>query len=366
MGRTNDIRLILSVCLFATFAISSQGQSQTRDSVAIAVSSPGAAMCNSRERLLRGKFRARFQQHHSKGGSIDSSFVDEVRCSFDFSQDFFRVERLPQTSQDANSTVKSLGAQQQQDFRTRIYIRNDEYSANWQPVTGIVDKKGPSEKPFAWDILRPFDPRLIGLFGFGGYTGKIFGKDDARVLLNHYANDPTETKDVSAEIVKLTWRHEDMRMSLWLDKSKRYSPVRLEHAYEKPKEFICDVGETSWKFVNDTWVPSDMFVEWRHGSDEAERLEGQFDWQSVNQEIVKSEFTIEGLNLPIGTVVRDGRAGPQFVERVIGRDGIAQVEHKPLSSNVFPLRIVMIIVTAAIIVVLALLVIRQRLRLGST
>ncbi len=246
-------------------------------------------MVDMRERMRTGVVRATgtILRNDSPDQSGGKSPV-EIYSVFDNPAGLFRFDL---------SSVKQID---NEDRAVRAkFVRTPKRTLRWRdpydPHRVIIDKV--NAKPSTMDIV--FDMRVTALTGPAGLQGVSMQTLDA--VCESLSNDVevTAVKE-DGQILQLdaqSVKSKFMTSSLWLDRSRGCTPVRVELHMGNARPYHS-ITEVSWIELSDTWVPSAFSMSNYRMGDLEDQLELAFSWESVNEVVDETLFTAESLGLP--------------------------------------------------------------------
>jgi hypothetical protein len=171
---------------------------------------------------------------------------------------------------------------------------------------------------------NPFDARAVGLMNLSHLSNETAFDPAWKYLQESKFIDAVEEKH---GVFRLDWltANDDLRVSLWIDEKKGFSPTRMEtylHVVEDgktPVDELLEICESTWIEVSGVWVPRSFRV--KHAGDTSPKDtslgEMTLDWEGVNQPINEKAFTVDGFTMPPGSVVIDNRLNvPIIIERI--------------------------------------------------
>ena len=244
-----------------------------------------------------------------------------IVSAFDVDRKVFRFDRTEsvqygQKSQEAAPLIVS---------RRSSYCRLADRSLEFEGTPSQFVNIRPLNAPVS-SHTSPFDVRLFGLMF---YTDIRRQTDVESVLKAHFGKSADALQSDENGNIVLTWSYQNhFKRKLWVDTLHGFTPVRHEIVKmvdpTAPQEVL--ISTTSWKLVDDSWVPVEASLE-QHlnvykGKEtigvHSEKYVFQILWANINKSISDRVFSIEGLDLPFGTVIVDRRADPAVLVRRVG------------------------------------------------
>ncbi len=306
-------------------------------------------MIDMRERLQTGivhstgsVFRAASNEQSANNGPV------EIYSAFDFPAGLFRFDL----------SYVQLVDSKYQTVRMK-FVRTPERTLIWgdyHPDRLIVDNV--DKKPSGMQLV--FDMRVLGLTGPAGLRGvnmqtldgvcKGFSKVEVAAVVEEGHNFRLDTQSLKNKYSKA---------SLWVDRTKGCTPVRLEMRSGNTKPYQS-VTEISWIEASGTWVPS-AFAMTNHREGRLEdKVELEFSWERVNNLIDESLFSEESLGLPGHTeVVSRELGGTEIHLGTIGGTTLTPSPPKPRRPDTW---LVFLLATGTLTLVAAALAMKRRIR----
>jgi hypothetical protein len=325
-------------------------------------------MFYERERLVAGKCNVEFVSILGTPSSPESVETFNLVYIFDFRDDllfFLQTHELPANLNSAQEQAAAANVDPMS--LSEAYVRSAESSIRWNRASFVetIDQRTvePSRE------LNIFDPRLVGLVNFV----EVDRRERFNSVMSHIksaASKATVTAD--NQLARLVWRADGeklvKRSTLVLDINRGASPVEFEVAYrtrasidandEKPWR-VAYTNKTSWKQLMDVWVPETWIAQINPHADRGSCRQYTFEWESVNENIDRNVFTLDGLNLPKGTIVQNAVLGSTFTEKVVGNIPFAQPEVVGTTRTSW--RIALVVINALLIVVIISAMVWKRL-----
>ena len=117
--------------------------------------------------------------------------------------------------------------------------------------------------------------------------------------------------------------------TIWFDRQRGYSPIRIELRNPRLSADLLQMGETTWQQVDGIWVPRTFLGENFDGSGKMEsRMELALEWESVNHPVPEELFTAAGIGLPPETQIVSFELGSRTALGPVGGERSA----KPLAT----------------------------------
>jgi len=276
-----------------------------------------AGFKNNQEQLRTGVYRA-------TGRLLDDSPAErvivrrelEVFCAFDNPEDMFRFD-WRELKQDSDKTIRPL-------FDGRYARARDRSLHHYEGHRDLsVEARGSPPR------IMTFDIRALGLCYLSDFEK---GTSLAKILDLYRAQTPDEVSGEGKGIFRVRWRlARDHRRTLWIDENCGFSTTRFEvvdGVRNDPLKEWDDpaiVSDTTWVKISDVWVVRTFSISQRLQSGRVTRYDLAFEWESVNEPVNESHFTVNGMSLPTGTYVLDSRLGKPIITAVVGRSTIPEV-----------------------------------------
>lgn len=259
------------------------------------------------------------------------------RYTFDYSQNHVLFEHTL-ADNDGSRTLKTLTTDASRMFYEAP--RSGPGSVTTRPVSWMT------EIPEA----IPIDFRIAGIVGWGEIcTHATFDDCKSKYWLNPGLYQKVSLdRDEPSGLVTLVMIHTDRSGAEWplvisIDERKQYAPVEVrrffrpppgaEHPESSSLKTLSKIS-TSWTEKDGIWVPDVWIVE--RGLEPPVKFE--FDWKAVNSQFDKRTFTMEGMDLPNGTLIVNRLGNEAIIEGVIGEPVPLIIgESNTLRANVFPL-----------------------------
>lgn len=275
-----------------------------------------AGLRDNRQQMQRGSFRVTGQLSFDFGAEPRRGPV-EIFCAFDWSNDLLRFDRTEpdqMPSQGARPSALWGGKIARNRTTVDIWLLNDT-----SVVTSPSDKRLPEQ-------VRPFDVRGVGLYSW--ITGSSFETTFDRLMTFYSENRPVQ---VTVEdgvyhfvVIQDAKKYAEMKLDVWIDGTKGYSPIRLERRFRTYKESNTkwpepdSVSETTWAQIQGVWVPSTWKIDQRRQGKIKKAYALSFEWEAINSALDARLFTKEGFNLEKGTYLIDRQLNRPIVTGRIG------------------------------------------------
>lgn len=261
-----------------------------------------AAMSDWSESVYSGSFHLRQSIEWTgnpvglQGPSIRKTIA---YCVFDRANNRFRFERTLEN--------ESLA-----------FIDSPNGSVAYSRQSNVVAKYAAGRAPVDDVLLQALDIRLIG---FANRT-ELRNRNDLqpRLLMLLSSENLIEVTQTGQGDVQATWQYghaNQVRRTISFSGSQNYRPTMMKESYHPAGRSAramttCDV---KWTDVGGSLVPLECTLE-----QDDSRLVLQFEWVSVNTPLDDKEFTVDGLDLPDGTLIANYTLGESksFVEGRIG------------------------------------------------
>lgn len=246
----------------------------------------------------------------------------------------------------------------------RKYLRTTTESAVWLEDKGTTWVSKP-DAPMVGKYLF-LDPRSLGVTTFKYATainGFMLEKTIQAYLTNGRDLSVVQSADGLAQLLFVSkFEHKQEELRLWVAADKGFTVTRLESRAgagdgEVIEWRVRETANVSWKQVDETWVPT--FCEMKEIRRDGEQsLTLTFDWQSVNQDVDSSYFTIAGFDQAPTTATVIDATGPNPI-----------VVHDPREARIeyigdYFIRGVLVALNLLVIGLLLLFYLRRRRRAG--
>ncbi len=309
-----------------------------------------AGLKDNRERLRRGAFRVKGRKidDDPRGRRLDSDMT--IFCAFDYDKDLFRFDRAEpefftkEPLVDRGQGPKALeeqGRKMRSDPKDWVernvggkWAKSETQCISWSIQGNSVSILRPHEEPDS--SLRIFDVRTLGLLIWGNLVDRGTSWKDTCEL---YPELPLEAVQERKGLYRFRWVENasiPLRKTLWVDEAQGFSPVRL-HTQEgqTSKDGIKwsepDItSEVESVCIGGVWVPHTFRIETRESAPWFRSYQWTFAWESVNEPVAESLFTVEGMDLPKGTPVIDYRLGEPILKGRIGEEPSSTAGQTPL------------------------------------
>lgn len=262
-----------------------------------------SAMRNCSESVYSGSFRLRQRMEGVQNENrIEAVTKKEplASCVFDFANDRFRFERTF-------------------EFDKLVHIDSPNGSVGYSRQGNVVAKYAPGRSAAGNELLGALDVRLIG---FANRTELLrYDKGNYQRLFELLSSTTlVDVLETEGGDLRTTWRYgndNEVRRTIVFSVSQDYRPTTMSESYA-PAGYAAKVLTTctvGWTNIGGSVVPLECRFEEAEG-----RIELEFDWVSVNTPLDDKEFTVEGMDLPDGTLVANYALGESksFVEGRIG------------------------------------------------
>ncbi|HEX7379459.1 MAG TPA: hypothetical protein VF278_20215, partial [Pirellulales bacterium] len=328
-----DLAIVAAICSSAVRSCDGAGSGET--DIQRRAHGLLAGMRDQRERLRRGLVRGSGQMFKPfPSGTVRGPI--KFLYAFDRDMELLHVERDdPRPTRGAAASTEDVERADVKDLPIVTWhfahIHRPDRSVHMINVAGSQDPSEIQVNKADFKIRREgvIDIRTVGLLAAVSYEHQASWAD----LFKHL-NDrpPDEVVDEGAGLWRIRWPTTDGlgRNSLWIDRSKGFSPVRFEMQHKLisrepnvkggwPEPFGgC---EATWTEINGVWVPLTYRIEdqqYRDAEGRPATYEHEFNWELVNEPIPLEWFEIESLHAPKGTLVTDHRGQDIVLTRVIG------------------------------------------------
>lgn len=290
MAPGRALMVIVSFLIFDVFV----GAAISQDDVAFVIQGIRAG----REKLYRGQFRA--HGHFRDRDRQLSNTSSDVFSAFDYRSGNFRFDRRSGTGH---------GGQ---------FARTPEAVSVFATYGDTAAILPPGERAPSW--CKPFDARAVGL----AYRHDFEHAASMEEILGHFTRHPGKLASESNGVVELVWEvpllpQGKHKRVLVCDSRKDYIPVQLTTWNSGDKD--GKIGSSDWNVqvvpieINGVWVPAEVTIK------EKDRSEYyKLNWESVNQPLDDSVFSIDGFNLSGARIVTDSRLGPTIVVKKLGTE----------------------------------------------
>lgn len=191
------------------------------------------------------------------------------------------------------------------------------------------------------DLLRPFDPRILG---FGGIYELQRGMTFEELLKQHLERTPPEIDESNPNLWELTWQFHNPRPTssqwrVWIDTAHGFSPVRaqLRNRTSVDAEWrISQTVDTKWECINEAWVPVNFSLVSTPTATFRQTISYQITWTKVNETIDTTLFDFNSFGAPEYIGIVDSSLGQPVVIKppgmpqsgwlnIIGKVGLAVV-----------------------------------------
>jgi hypothetical protein len=181
----------------------------------------------------------------------------------------------------------------------------------------------PPEKDVSRSV-RPFDVRAVGLYDWLGMM-KGYSFEQMYSTYLKMAVDSVEEKGRVHKLILLAPAgRRAMRIEIWLDATRGFSPVRMQRCFRSGNSPTGQwshpdvIVETAWDEQNGIWLPKSWKIaSYSRDSRLIERYDLAFEWQSVNS--VSSElFEKDGFSLKQGTYHVDLTGDRPIITDIVG------------------------------------------------
>ncbi|MGH7918180.1 MAG: hypothetical protein ACREQE_11970 [Candidatus Binataceae bacterium] len=295
----------------------------------LAVSDPGDALSDADARsVVDGMWGTLSSVHTGAGTAVFTwAYTPESRRQADFEFVF-----------DYDSGHARVDRRFADDNQPFIRIDSPEETIVYYAGSSIVDRKPPNSAT-SIEGEDPFDVRVLALIGFGDLT---ISNDDMTGLIweqfraNLATYPPPRVTAAEGGRLAITWeksfladppggadhKYSLSKFTVFVDPREQFLPQRMEMfsgfgpAPQGIRGELYSVTETKWNVVDGVPVPVDCVYDIVGTTKHAEL---HLKWKAVNGPIDPRPFTIEGLDLPAGTMIINDRLGPSIVESIVGR-----------------------------------------------
>jgi hypothetical protein len=286
-----------------------------------------------RSSLQTGAFRA----HGTKFYKFDAEqliYEIEIFSAFDIPKSLLRFDQL-QTEKP-----RSGAAAKKSDEDGGKFARTPKLSLFWHRGGAVLVERADEKLP-PW--VQPFDARCVGLMTMGSFSGEI----DFNDICSHLDKSSyIEAAEEKPGLYRLSWLSPSavVQTTVWLDEKRGFSPTRTELRAvdeidgKKTVAELLEISASTYIEISGVWVPRSFRLQRANENSLGFQVcEVAFDWDAVNQAIDEKTFTIEGLNMPRGSVVIDGRLPKPIILGLTGDvpfpSPAEDVDLPPASSN---------------------------------
>ena len=316
-----------------------------------------------RQALISGEFDAtvRISNKTIDEGKVINWILDRVHCSFDFATGrLLFKQRFVDASWDVKEMNTSAGPLKIGGVHDVSFIQTPFEMISHRVGTGIVDINPAGTT--APSMLRFFDVRRIGMMTLSGYrNGKSF--ESLTDVLEKYS---IVEEGVDSSLSRLKMGNPQYPIALLVDTARGFTPLKMEAGIPSSdgKDTVVDlVSEVSWHEMSNVYVPQTAYIEWKYSTDECVREEYNFDWKRVNEPLSPEDFSVNALELPLGTVVWNRTQGIPFIERKIGMDHLPPARTPlPESGSGNRTRFLFLVANVIVVITLAALLIARHAR----
>ncbi|MDR2441741.1 MAG: hypothetical protein LBE12_20470, partial [Planctomycetaceae bacterium] len=120
---------------------------------------------------------------------------------------------------------------------------------------------------------------------------------------------------ISCKKITYILKKGDAYVSFWLAVDCGYSPIRAETKTTSSKFYRCTSVDVSRYKDTDLWIPAHVIEEYAPTGDPYRKTEYTITVYSINESLDPKIFTLEGLNIPVGTPV-DMHPDPKHLPRL--------------------------------------------------
>ncbi|GHT45332.1 hypothetical protein FACS189454_04630 [Planctomycetales bacterium] len=200
---------------------------------------------------------------------------DNCFIAFDYRKNFYRFDVI----EGDKGRAKTLRTPEHY-FSCINLSSEDEFEAVFRSSVNDI-------KPVAF--ISPFDVRAVGLFvPYGSYWLHDYAEYRDGILKR--SNDIIEVEEYGDAFVRLVFQAKNkqdqpppVKTTFFVDTKRGFTVVKWEDVVLSR---IVNTHETSWKQINNQWVPVSFVL----SSNQGLSAEWYFEWESVNKDIPMTYF----------------------------------------------------------------------------
>lgn len=294
--------LQLFICDLAVSAPPVQGQIDVQEQADFIL----AGIKSEREKLQSGRVAISGKQRSLDGSVVSKDESAEFTISLTF----------------ADAMARARYDIEWEGYGKGVFLKLPDAIVEWPNTgAGLVDVSSPTSRTVMF--VRLVDPRCAGMLSLYTINKNILWEQSYLALEEwvHHAVSVRERADGITDIVAIRETRPgelETQCSLQVSESRGFSIERYEFRERDPGgDWTAPIlaASAKWTQISGVWVPI------RHDVTETTgnyAIEIDFDWKSVNSAIDGSEFDVQKIGAPRGTMIVEHRKDRPFIFGKIG------------------------------------------------